>query len=145
MTSTLLASTAVGATPVGDTGAHHASRIVVIDPRPERGAITKLVVERCDALTVVGLAATLGDAEPLIRTEQAAIVLLEIQMPVPEGLATIAALRDRFPDLRIVVCSFQSDATTREAARASGADGYLSKPLHLGELLTLLASPRSNP
>jgi DNA-binding NarL/FixJ family response regulator len=118
---------------------------VVIDPRPERRAITSLVLGRCKALTVVGLAATLGDAEPQIRSEQAEIVLVEIQMPVPEGLATIAALRDRFPDLRIVVCSFQSDATTREAARASGADGYLSKPLHLGELLTLVAPRRSNP
>jgi len=116
-------------------------RVVLIDPRPERRAITSLVVERCAGLTVVGLAAGLGDADSQIRAEHADVAVLEIQLPVAEGLTTIATLRERFPDLRIVVCSFHKDSATREAARAQGADGYLTKPLQVADLLALVVAP----
>jgi DNA-binding NarL/FixJ family response regulator len=138
MTSTLLAPPASPGTPDSDDFCPQPThRVVLIDPRPERRAITSVLVERCAALTVVGLAASLGEAEPQIRAERADVALVEIQMPVSEGLATIAALRGRFPGLRIVVCSFHGDSATREAARVQGADGYLTKPLHVADLVML--------
>lgn len=137
--SALLASVRDGAA-VGDAVAQTVRRIVLIDPRPERRAITSSVVERSAALTVVGLAAGFADAEALIRSELADAAVVEIQMPVAEGLATIAAVRDAFPELRVVVCSFRDDVATREAARALGADGYLNKPLEVLALLDLVAS-----
>jgi DNA-binding NarL/FixJ family response regulator len=113
-------------------------RVVVVDPRLERRALTSLFVERCGPLTVVGLAAGLEEAETQIRAEHADVALVEIQMPVAEGLATIAALRAQFPELRIVVCSFHQEPATRDAARTQGADGYLTKPLDVAELLALV-------
>lgn len=139
MTSALLASVRDSAAQ-GDAVAQPVRRIVLIDPRPERRAITSMFVERSSALTVVGLATGFADAEALISAEHADAAVIEIQMPVAEGLAAIAALRDRFPGLRIVVCSFRDDAATREAARALGADGYLIKPLEVPALVDLVAS-----
>lgn len=110
-------------------------RVVLIDPREERRAITNLIIEKCEPLTVVGLAATLGEAETQIRAEHADVALVEIQMPVTQGLTTIGALRDLFPDLRIIVCSFHNDTATREAALRHGADGYLTKPLQVEDLI----------
>ncbi len=101
-----------------------------------------LLVELSPVLTVVGLAGTLDDAKTLIRSEQANIAVVEIQMPVEQGLATVAGLRHRFPDLRIVVCSFHLSLATQEAARSHGADGYLPKPLDLRELVKLVDRPR---
>ena len=138
MTSTLLVSPAAQA---GNALAQPARRIVLIDPRPERRAITCLLVERCAALTVVGQAAGLDEAEAQVRAELADAALVEIQMPVALGLVTIAALRQRFAELRIVVCSFHDDPATREAARAHGADGYLGKPLRIADLLMLVSDP----
>jgi DNA-binding NarL/FixJ family response regulator len=114
---------------------------VLVDPRQERRAVTSLLVERCQPLTVVGLAGSLAEAEAQIRAEQADIALVEIQMPVTEGLATIGGLREQFPDLRIVVCSFHDELATREAARGRGADGYLTKPLQVEDLVSLVAAP----
>ena len=99
------------------------------------------MVERCPPLNVVGLASNLNEAEPQIRAERADVVILEIQMPVTQGLATISALREQFPDLRIVVCSFHDDAATRESARMRGADGYLTKPIQIDDLLGLIFVP----
>ena len=116
-------------------------RVVLIDPREERRAITSLLVGRCPTLTVVGLAGDLAEAEPQILAERADLALLEIQLPVTEGLSVITALRERFPALRIVVCSFHRDVTTREEALRRGAHGYLTKPLDIGELLALAIDP----
>jgi DNA-binding NarL/FixJ family response regulator len=110
---------------------------VLLDPREERRAVTSLYVERSPLLAVVGLAGSLGEAEVQIRAEPADVVLVEIQMPVAQGLETISGLRRLFPDLRIVVLSFLDDAATREAARVHGADGYLRKPLQVEELLAI--------
>src|SRR6476661_7743176 len=137
VTSALLASVRDRAS-LGDSVAQAVRRIVLIDPRPERRAITSMFVERSAALTVVGLAAGFADAEALIRVEHADAAVIEIQMPVAEGLAAIAAVRDRFPGLRIVVCSFRDDVATRESARALGADGYLIKPLDVSALVDLV-------
>jgi DNA-binding NarL/FixJ family response regulator len=139
VTSALLASDRDSA-PLGDLVAQTVRRIVLIDPRPERRAITSMFVERSAALTVVGLAAGFADAEALIRAEHADAAVVEIQMPVAEGLAAIAAVRNAFPGLRIVVCSFRDDVATRDAARALGADGYLIKPLEVSALVDLVAS-----
>jgi DNA-binding NarL/FixJ family response regulator len=66
-------------------------------------------------------------------------------MPVTDGLTVITALRGEFPMLRIVVSSFHADQSTRDGARASGADGYLRKPLQLDELVTLADRPAQGP
>lgn len=136
----LLAPPAGEDSPPYDPSVLPAHRVVVVDPRPERRAITSLFVERCKPLTVVGLAGGLDEAETQIRAEQAGIAVVEIQMPVTEGLATIGVLHDRFPDLRIVVCSFHDDTATRDAARAQGADGYFTKPLDVAALGALVVT-----
>lgn len=142
MTNTMVAPKAgVSKASVVDPAAPPAHRVVLIDPREERRALMSMVVDRCPSLMVVGVAAGLNDAEQQIRTERADVALVEIQMPAAEGLVTIAALRQQFPDLRIVVCSFQKDSVTREAAKARGADGYLVKPLHVEDLLALVLAP----
>lgn len=128
-----------------DPNAPPPRRVVLIDPREERRALMNMVVDRCPGLIVVGLAGSLAEAEGQIRTEGAEVALVEIQMPVADGLTTIVALREQFPDLRIVVCSFQKDSVTREAARAHGADGYLVKPLHVEDLLALVMAPPPAP
>ncbi|MDQ1370270.1 MAG: two-component system, NarL family, response regulator DesR [Acidimicrobiaceae bacterium] len=121
-----------------DTKLASASRVVLIDPRPDRRAVMNFLVGRSPALTVVGLAGSLEEAERHIRDEHADVAVVEIQMPVPEGLATISALREAFPDLRIIVCSFHLDAATRDEAQQRGADGYLIKPISIRDLSALV-------
>jgi DNA-binding NarL/FixJ family response regulator len=120
-------------------------RVVLIDPRPDRRAITALLVGSRKGLTVVGSVSDLAEAAVQIRAQQADLALLEIQMPVEHGLEVISFLREQFPALRIVVCSFHDDAQSRQAARLRGADGYLSKPLQLHQLLALAVAPRPAP
>jgi DNA-binding NarL/FixJ family response regulator len=124
----------------GESGPGPVRRVVIIDPRPERRTLTSWLVSQRAALTVVGEAGSLGEAEAQIRDEHADVALVEIQMPVAQGLATIGTLRAQFADLQIVVCSFHRDSASSDAARRLGADGYLTKPLRVDDLLELLTS-----
>ena len=105
-------------------------RVVLIDPRPERRALMRVVVETGErGGIVVAEAATAKGAIGALDDSDVDAAVVEIQMPVAEGLKTIAALRTDHPSLVIVVCSFHDDASTRREAFVAGADGYLSKPV----------------
>ncbi len=121
-------------------------RVVVIDDRQDRRQLMSYVVEQAgDDVSVVGYADGPVSAVEAVDRLHANVAVLEIQLPVIQGLDTISALREDFPALQIVVCSFHQDGTTKRAARARGADAYLVKPLSPRELHRLLRSARPDP
>ena len=93
-----------------------------------------------DDVSVVGYADGPVSAVDAVGRLNANVVVLEIQLPVTQGLDTISALRDDFPDLRIVVCSFHQDASTKRSAMERGVDAYLVKPLSSRDLRQVLRS-----
>ena len=110
-----------------------ALRVVLVDDREERRRLVRLVLCRSNLdLTDV----TEADSGPLalrvIHADGANVVLLEIQMP--GGLALIASLRSRYPELVIVVCTFQTSSVTKQLALDAGADSYLNKPVGSDDL-----------
>jgi DNA-binding NarL/FixJ family response regulator len=93
------------------------------------------VVEGTEAgATVVAEADDEDAAVLLVDQSHADAVVLDIQMPVEQGVRAIAALRERYRALAIVVCSFHLDGTTKERALVAGADAYLAKPISPREL-----------
>ncbi len=114
-------------------------RVLVVDHRVERRQLMGHVVELGgDDIVVVGYAQDPAGAIDAVKRLDVTAALVEIQIPLPEGLATIAALRAASPSMRIVVCTFHDDEPTRAAALAQGADAYRVKPLSPRELAPLL-------
>ena len=121
-------------------------RIVLVDPRPERRAVLRTVIEHSDVpATVLGEADNEADAISQVERHAAALVVIDFQPPVQDGLAVVAALRARFPALVILVCSFDSAADIRQRALAEGADAYLLKPVSGREVMAAMraAPPRA--
>lgn len=54
-------------------------------------------------------------------------VLMDIQMPVLDGLSATKQIRAAFPQARIVIVTEYSDERLRVAAREAGACGYVLK------------------
>jgi DNA-binding NarL/FixJ family response regulator len=105
----------------------------------------KYVIELSGSgVSVVGFAENAPSAVETVDRVEADTVVLEIQIPVVQGLAAIAALRSAHPDLRIIVCSFHDDPITKHAALEGGADAYLTKPLSPRELTAVFTSDRSS-
>ena len=115
-------------------------RVLVIDSYDQRRQLTAHIVEQDRDVTVVGYADGPVRALEAVARLGADAVVLEVQLPVAQGLDTISVLRDDFPALAIIVCSFHGDATTKRAASARGADGYLVKPFSPRDLHASLRS-----
>ncbi|HEX8771279.1 MAG TPA: response regulator [Acidimicrobiales bacterium] len=106
-------------------------RVVLVDSRDNRRELMRLVVNGNDAKAIlVGEADTEATALDVVEREAADAVVLDVQMPVPDGLAAIVALRKRYPSLGIVACSFDLDPGTVQQVLEAGATICLAKPVN---------------
>lgn len=63
------------------------------------------------------------------------LMTLDISMPGESGLDLLVRLREKFPDLPVVMMTSMGDASTVTKAMALGAFAYLTKPVEPDELL----------
>lgn len=122
-------------------------RVLVVDDEPAvRDALSR-------ALRVEGYTVVLADggAAALERRRAAPtdLVILDVLMPPPDGLATCRALRAAGDDVPVLMLTAAGAVRDRVAGLDAGADDYLVKPFALAELLArvraLLRRPRSGP
>jgi len=103
-------------------------RVVIADDQPMMRAGFKSVLESAGDITVVGEAENGVEAVSLARAQRPDVVLMDIRMPVMDG---IEATR-RLPDQRVLILTtFGLDDYIIDALRA-GASGFLLKdaPTH---------------
>ncbi|WP_433610880.1 response regulator transcription factor [Prescottella agglutinans] len=65
-------------------------------------------------------------------------IVLDVNMPVLDGVSVVTALRAMGNDVPICVLSARSTVGDRIAGLEAGADDYLTKPFDLGELVARL-------
>jgi DNA-binding NarL/FixJ family response regulator len=76
---------------------------------------------------VVGLAHNGAEALELAATTRPQVVLMDLKMPVVNGVEATRELRTRFPSVRVLVLTtYDMDEWVFDAIRA-GASGYLLK------------------
>jgi two-component system KDP operon response regulator KdpE len=108
------------------------NRILVVDDDPQ---IQRMLRSQLSArgynVCVVGNGA---DALLAVANEEPHIVLLDITMPEMDGLEVCRQLRE-WSSVPILLLTAADTAQTKIAALDLGADDYLTKPFHMGELL----------
>ena len=90
-------------------------------------------------LEVVGEASTGSEALTLAQTLTPDVVLMDIEMPVMDGIEATAALRRVVPQSAVVILSIYDDAQTRGRTQAAGAVAFVEKR---GAADTLLSAIR---
>jgi DNA-binding NarL/FixJ family response regulator len=108
--------------------------MLVDDHRVVRAGLTALLNSAAD-VEVVGEAPDGATALELADAVEVDLVLMDLSMPVMDGVTATRKMRERHPDIRIVVLtSFVDQARVREAI-AAGATGYVLKDCSPDELL----------
>jgi len=123
----------------------NSKRILVVDDEPE---LRRALRSTLCALGFVVAHAESGEAAlEIVRAEKFDLLLLDINMPGLSGLETCRAIRAR-SDVGILMLTVRDRTEDRIEALDAGADGYVTKPFDVNELLarmraTLRRAPAS--
>ena len=121
------------------------SRILVVDDEPQ---LRRALRSTLSALGFIVDDAETGEAAlEKLREERFDLVLLDINMPGLSGIETCRAVRAR-SDISILMLTVRDRAEDKIQALDAGADGYVTKPFDVNELLariraTLRRAPAS--
>lgn len=103
------------------------ARVLLADDTPDIRALLRLVLSRQEDFGVVAEAADGREAVAMAQEHRPDLVLLDLAMPVMDGLEAIPGVRAAAPDCKIVVLSGFNAEQMAEEALAAGADAYLEK------------------
>ena len=67
------------------------------------------------------------------------LVLMDIKMPVMDGLQATAKIKEKYPELPVVALTANAFDSDRHAAMEAGCDDFLSKPVNSEKCLEVIA------
>ncbi len=108
--------------------------VYLVDDIPELRELIRYGLEDAPGFEVVGEAGDGRSAIEGIAETQPAAVLLDLSMPDMDGFQAIPEIRERHPDVAIIVLSGFSADRMSGPALERGADGYVEKGTPIQEL-----------
>lgn len=89
----------------------------------------KAVLEQDEGIQVVTLAENGKEAFEKCAAYQPDVVLMDMRMPDYDGAYGIRSIKDRHPQIKVLVLTTFDDEETIDKAVSSGADGYILKEM----------------
>jgi len=109
-------------------------RVLLADDNREFVEVIRKFIERQEDMTLVGVAYHGNEALELISREKPHVVLLDIIMPLLDGLGVLEELQNSTQRPKIIILTaFGQEAMTQRAVNL-GADYYILKPFDLETL-----------
>jgi DNA-binding NarL/FixJ family response regulator len=117
-------------------------RVLVADDHPVvRTGLAAVIAQEPDLL-LVAQAENGERAVALYREHRPDVVLMDLRMPLMDGVEAIRRITEEFPASRILaLTTYEGDADIRRALEA-GARGYLLKDMLLSDVITAIRAVR---
>jgi DNA-binding NarL/FixJ family response regulator len=115
-------------------------RLVIADDQALFREGLRTLLSTRDEVDVVGEAANGEEVLGMVERLRPSVVLMDLQMPVMDGIQATAKLRERRPDVSVLaLTTFDDDASLFGALRA-GAAGYLLKDVSSDTLVSAITA-----
>ncbi len=113
-------------------------RVVVVDDHQLMLDAIRLTLEQSEDIELVGEALTGSEALPLIGRTQPDLVLLDIRMPQMDGLTCLGKIRERHPQIKVVILSGIDEPEQIQTALKHGASAFVVKHVDPRDLASAL-------
>lgn len=113
--------------------------LIVDDQRLIREGL-KLLLSDIPDIQVIGFAENGRLGVELVEALSPDIVLMDLDMPVLNGLAATQMIRQRFPRIKVLMLTANQEDTSLEKAIQAGVQGFLPKDISAEELVSAIRS-----
>jgi len=100
----------------------------------------RFIFSRDSRFTICGEAANGAEAVEQVKKMHPDVVVLDISMPVMNGLEAATEIRRLAPATKIVILTMHDSAQMRKQSQSAGADGFVTKSQVASHLLRVVES-----
>ncbi len=110
-------------------------RVLIADDHRLFGQALEAILATDDRLEIIGHAADGAEAVQLAQSVDPDVILMDIAMPIMDGLQATKQIRKQKPQACILVLTGSNSRNDVDQAREAGAAGYVTKDRVAAELI----------
>jgi len=113
-------------------------RVLIVDDQKVVTEGLRVILSTASSIEVAGIASNGAQALDMVKMVHPDLVLMDLKMPIMNGILATKAIRKQYPDVYVLVLTtFDSDEWVFDAIRA-GASGYLLKDSDGDEIIAAI-------
>ena len=127
-------------TSLDDPKSRQVIKLVIADDNLHARHGLRAILTSHPGVEVAGEASRGDEAIALVETLQPDVALLDVRMPVTDGVKATRIIKERWPQVRVVLISMYTEY--RAEALSTGADAFLVKGCPAEELLAMVTGKK---
>ncbi|WP_028584944.1 response regulator [Desulfogranum mediterraneum] len=117
-----------------------ATKVMLVD---DEGEFIELMSQRLETRGLKVIAVTCGEeAVAMIEDRNIDVAVVDLAMPGIDGIETLKQLKEKRPDLEVILLTGNATVKSGIAAMKNGAIDYLEKPVDLAVLMEAIRSAK---
>ncbi len=113
---------------------HHPCRVLIADDHAMMRQGLRSILEGFSDMTVIGEASNGQEAVDLTERLRPAVVVMDINMPLMNGIDATARIKTKYPDIVVIGLSVNTSTDNHDAMRTAGASLLLTKEAAVEQL-----------
>lgn len=121
-----------------DDTQHHALRVLIAEDHELARYGLALALEEHARFTMQGEAENGAQALDMVAENPPDIVLMDIGMPIMDGITATQRIKEQFPEVKVVMLTSHKEGEEIYASLAAGADAYCLKDIKIDRLCQVM-------
>ncbi|GFZ33081.1 DNA-binding response regulator [Clostridium zeae] len=115
-------------------------KIIIVDDQEIVREGLKMILSLNEELEIIGEASNGQELLKLVETKRPEVVLMDIRMPVMNGIEATKLIKEKYPDIKIIILTtFNEDEYIFEGLK-NGVDSYILKDSGSKEIIAAIKS-----